>query len=107
MHVSIESFPNAPHGWTIEKAEEVARLDGISMSEDHWQLVGALQAYYKKVEQPKLRQVKDALDEKFHTKGGIKFLHQIVPAGPVAEGCKLAGLNVPAGAVDNSFGSVA
>ncbi len=63
-----------------------------SLSEDHWQLVGALQAYYKKVEQPKLRQVKDALDEKFHTRGGIKFLHQVIPAGPVAEGCKLAGL---------------
>ena len=107
MHVSIDSFPNAPHGWSIETAEAVAKSDGISMSEEHWQLVGALQEYYQKVDHPKLRQVKDALDEKFHAQGGIKFLHQVVPDGPVAEGCKLAGLDVPAGAVDRSFGSVA
>ncbi len=77
------------------------------MSDEHWQLVGALQEYYKKVEQPRLRQLKDAQDEKFHVQGGIKHLHQIIPPGPVAEGCKLAGLHVPAGAVDKSFGSVA
>jgi len=107
MHMSIESFPNAPQGWSIEEAEAVAKSDGFTMREEHWQLVGALQEYYHKVEQPKLRQVKDALDEKFHALGGIKYLHQVVPAGPVAEGCKLAGLKVPAGAVDQSFGSVA
>ncbi len=107
MNVSIESFPNAPKGWSIADAEAVASADGITMTDDHWELVGALQEYYGKVEHPKLREVKDALDEKFHDQGGIKFLHQMIPAGPVAEGCKLAGLNVPAGAVDKSFGSVA
>lgn len=107
MHMSIDSFPNAPKDWSIETAEAIAKSDGFTMSEVHWELVGALQEYYHKVEQPKLRQVKDALDEKFHALGGIKYLHQVVPAGPVAEGCKLAGLDVPAGAVDQSFGSVA
>ncbi len=107
MKVSNDSFPNAPIGWTVDDAIEIAKSDGLTMSDDHWELVAALQEYYKKVEQPKLRQLKDALDEKFHTRGGLKYLHQIVPSGPVAEGCKLAGLNVPAGAVDKSFGSVA
>jgi len=107
MNVSTESFPNAPQGWTPHQAEDVASTDGFSMTNDHWELVGALQEYYKKVEHPKLRQVKDALEEKFHAQGGLKYLHQMIPSGPVAEGCKLAGLNVPAGAVDKSFGSVA
>ena len=107
MNISTESFPNAPTGWSVHDAELVASTDGCSMTEDHWQLGGALQEYYTKVEHPKLRQVKDALDEKFHAQGGLKYLHRIIPAGPVAEGCKLAGLNVPAGAVDKSFGSVA
>lgn len=107
MNVSIDSFPNAPQDWTIEAAQAVAKSDGISMNEDCWQLVGALQEYYKKVEQPKLRQIKDALNEKFYAQGGMKYLHKIIPSGPVAEGCKLAGLDVPAGAVDKSFGSVA
>jgi len=107
MNVSIESFPYAPQGWSIHDAEAVASTDGFSMTDTHWELVGALQEYYKKVEHPKLRQVKDALEEKFHAQGGVKYLHQIIPTGPVAEGCKLAGLEVPAGAVDKSFGSVA
>lgn len=107
MTQTIESFPNAPEGWSPEFARQVAEDDGIELTDDHWQVISALQEYYEKVETPKLRQVKDALNEKFHSKGGIKYLHQVIPTGPIAGGCKLAGLEVPAGAVDKSFGSVA
>ena len=107
MIVANESFPNAPQGWSVHDAEAVASADGFTMTDEHWELVGALQEYYKKVDHPKLRQVKDALDERFYQQGGIKFLHQLIPEGPVAEGCKLAGLDIPAGVVDKSFGSVA
>jgi tRNA 2-thiouridine synthesizing protein E len=107
MSVARSDFPNAPHGWDLDTAMSVAKHDGIQLRDDHWELIGALQEYYHKVEFPKLRQVKDALEERFHTRGGMKYLYEILPEGPVAEGCKLAGLNVPAGAVDKSFGSVA
>lgn len=107
MDISIESFPHAPIGWSIETAESIAGIDGIELNDDHWQLISALQEYYGKVDQPRLRQVKDALEEKFHQKGGTRYLHQILPSGPVAAGCKLAGLEVPPGTIDKSFGSVA
>lgn len=107
MTQSIESFPNAPVDWSPDLAEEIAKDEGIELGDDHWQLISALQEYYSKVEHPKLRQVKDALDEKFHAKGGTRYLHQLIPSGPVACGCKLAGLEVPAGTIDKSFGSVA
>lgn len=107
MTQSIESFPNAPAGWSPELARQIAEDDGIELTDDHWQVISALQEYYEKVEIAKLRQVKDALNEKFHSKGGIRYLHQVIPTGPIAGGCKLAGLEVPAGAVDKSFGSVA
>ena len=107
MNVSLESFPNAPADWDIKTAEETAKTDGLEMSDDHWDLIRALQEYYSKVEFPNLRQIKDALDEKFHSQGGMKYLYQILPGGPVAEGCRLAGLQVPAGAIDKSFGSAA
>lgn len=107
MTQTIESFPNAPAGWSPELARQIGEDDGIALTDDHWQVIIALQEYYGKVEVPKLRQVKDALDEKFHSKGGIKYLHQVIPTGPIAGGCKLAGLEIPAGAVDKSFGSVA
>jgi len=107
MNISPESFPNAPADWNIEAAKAIAEADGMTLSDDHWELIRALQEYYSKVEFPHLRQIKDALDEKFHSRGGMKYLYKIIPGGPIAEGCRLAGLAVPAGAVDKSFGSIA
>lgn len=102
-----ETFPNAPYDWDTGMAQTTASEEGLRLSDDHWELIRALQEYYKKVESPKLRQIKDALDERFHSRGGMKYLYEILPGGPVAQGCRLAGLHVPAGAVDESFGSVA
>lgn len=107
MKPSVESFPDAPKDWTPETAEAIAKEEGVTLNSDHWELIRALQEYYKKVQFPNLRQVKDALEEKFHAHGGLKYLHKLLPGGPVAQGCKLSGLDVPAGAVDKSFGSVA
>jgi len=107
MNLTQKSFPNAPDNWDIDAASTTAKADGINLSDDHWDLIRALQEYYHKVEFPKLRQIKDALEEKFHSRGGMKYLYKIIPGGPVAEGCRLAGLNIPAGAIDKSFGSTA
>lgn len=101
------SFPKAPPDWSVSVAETVAKEDGLELTDDHWQLIRALQEYYHKAERPHLREIKDALEESFHSKGGMKYLYEIIPGGPVAQGCRLAGLDVPAGAVDKSFGSVA
>jgi len=107
MQLTLDSFPNAPKNWSLDTAKETANADGVKLNEDHWDLIRALQEYYRKVEFPHMRQIKDALEEKFHSRGGMKYLYQIMPGGPIAEGCRLAGLDVPAGAVDRSFGSVA
>lgn len=107
MNVSKTKFPHAPHNWDINLAVETAKKDGLDLSDDHLEVIIALQEYYTKVEHPKLRQLKDALEEKFHSRGGMKYLYQIIPGGPVAQGCRLAGLDVPAGAIDKSFGSAA
>jgi tRNA 2-thiouridine synthesizing protein E len=37
----------------------------------------------------------------------MKYLYTLLPGGPIAQGCRLAGLKPPAGAVDQGFGSVA
>ncbi len=102
-----DSFPHAPADWSTSVAEAVASEDGLELTDDHWQLIHDLQEYYDKAERPNLREIKDALEESFHSKGGMKYLYQIIPGGPVAQGCKLAGLDIPAGAIDKSFGSVA
>jgi TusE/DsrC/DsvC family sulfur relay protein len=101
-------FPKAPAGWTREEALKAAQQAGLKLGEDHWEAVSALQDYYARHEQAFInaRELHDALDEKFHGKGGMKYLYQLFPAGPVAQGCLIAGLKAPAGAVDKGFGSV-
>jgi tRNA 2-thiouridine synthesizing protein E len=99
-------FPKAPIGWTVEQAEGLARNEGLALGEDHWEAIRALQDYFVRNENPKVRELHDALDEKFHAKGGIRYTYELFPGGPVAQGCRLAGLTPPAGAEDKSFGSV-
>ena len=113
MHPGCESnevagFPHGPAGWSRASAEQTARNENLELSEDHWELVRALQLYFARhdVNDISLRELHDALDEKFHSKGGIKHLYRILPDGPVAQGCRIAGLNPPASAVDKGFGSV-
>ena len=99
-------FPNAPAGWSRAVAEQTAKDEGIELGEDHWQAIRAVQEYFTKAETPRARGLHDALDEKFHASGGIKYVYQLFPGGPVAQGCRMAGLQPPAGSVDRSFGSV-
>ena len=102
-------FPHAPAGWPREAALKVARDEGLDLDNGHWETVRALQAYYARHQDGSLnlRELHDALDERFHTKGGRKFLYELFPGGPVAQGCRIAGLKAPAGTTDKGFGSVA
>lgn len=103
-------FPHAPADWSREDALEVARKEGLALTDDHWEAVRALQTYYANHEDEatiNLRNLHDALDEHFHQKGGLKYLYTLFPGGPIAQSCRLAGLKAPVIAADRSFGSVA
>jgi tRNA 2-thiouridine synthesizing protein E len=103
----IVDFPSAPQGWTPDLARQIAEECDIELSDEHWQVVRALQDYYERhPDTIQVRNLLDALEEKFHIKGGLKHLYLLLPGGPVAQGCRLAGLQPPAGAVDRGFGSV-
>lgn len=100
-------FPHAPEGWSKDAAMKIAQQEGLKLTDEHWAVVRALQEYFARHD-PKginTRELQDALDEKFHADGGIKHLYRILPGGPVAQGCRLAGLPAPAGATDKGFGS--
>jgi len=103
-----QDFPDAPDGWSQDRAQQLAHEEGLELTDAHWEVVRALQGFYVKMEDRRIntRDLHDALDEKFHRQGGIRFLYEILPGGPIAQGCRLAGLLAPAGTVDSGFGSV-
>lgn len=103
-------FPDAPLDWTRADAVKIARDDKLILTEAHWETVRALQRYYAQhddVSAINLRDLHDALDERFHPQGGLKYLYTLFPGGPIAQSCRLAGLRAPFIATDRSFGSVA
>ena len=103
-----ESFPHAPVSWSPELALEIARKEGLELNEDHWLLILALHEFFSRHDEHKRinrRVLHDALNEKFHYKGGLGYLYQLLPQGPIAQGCRLAGLEAPEGSVDLSYGS--
>ncbi len=106
---SNPDFPNAPEGWSLADAQQTAAESGLQPGDSHWEVVRALQEYFARhADGPMVnaRELHDALEEKFHAKGGMKYLYRLFPGGPIAQGCLLAGLEPPAGSVDRGFGSV-
>lgn len=104
------TFPHAPLDWTQAGAATAAREEGLELIDDHWETIRAVQEYYAQHgDEPviNLRDLHDALDERFHVKGGLKYLYTLFPGGPVAQSCRLAGLKAPFIASDRGFGSVA
>jgi tRNA 2-thiouridine synthesizing protein E len=103
----IPNFPHAPSDWTLEIAEELTQAEGLTLTEEHWRVVRALQELFTRQEGSSLnaRQLHDALDEDFHAQGGIKFLYRMFPKGPLAQGCLIAGVQPPGGTQDQGFGS--
>jgi len=104
------NFPYAPFDWTRDEAKRIAGEEGLELTDDHWNVIRALQSYYAHHEDEtviSLRDLHDALDECFHLKGGLKYLYTIFPGGPIAQSCRLAGLKAPFMATDHGFGSVA
>ena len=102
-------FPHAPDGWTPAAAVDAAAKEGLELGDEHWEMLRALHEYYARraTSAVNLRELHDALDEKFHHRGGIRHLYLLFPGGPVAQGFRVAGLKAPAGATDKGFGSVA
>lgn len=112
LHPGVElqsepDFRDAPEGWTRAHARKLAVEAGLKLTEDHWEIIRVLQGCYKDEVSPRLRLLHDALEARFAGKGGMKYLFGILPRGPIAQGCALAGLKPPAGATDVSYGSVA
>ena len=109
LHVSRpDGYPYAPIGWKEEEAEHMAESLGMTLGPDHFEVIRCLQEYFSRNEggDINIRELHDALEERFHGRGGIKYLYWILPGGPVAQGCALAGLPVPAGTASRSHGSV-
>lgn len=93
--------------WSEDIARKLAAEEGIALTDEHWEVIHLLRNHYRlNGNVHSGTQLLRALEEPFGARGGRKHLYQLFPRGPISQGCKLAGLPLPAYSSDPSFGSV-
>ncbi len=87
--------------WTKDLAEHIAKIEGIDMTESHWEVVNFLRDYYQKYQiAPMIKiLVKEIGKVMGPEKGNTKYLYELYPGGPAKQACKIAGLPKPTGCV--------
>lgn len=100
-----EVFLNDMESWTEQQARDLARSQGLELSDEHMDVICWLRDLYADCGKPENgRALTHAMEETFSDQGGKKYLYWLFPNGPVLQGCRLAGLPVPESTVDRSFG---
>mgnify|MGYP001815004008 FL=1 len=93
-------------GWDRNKSAKLAMLEGISLTDQHWDVIDYLRKQYLKNGLPRFaRTTARALNKQFAAMGGNRYLYSLFAGGPVSQGSRLANLRTPANATDLSFGT--
>jgi len=113
--IRTEGFQNSdPHGylidledWSEARAQGIAVEEGIQLTAKHWEVIHFLRERYAQHGPAHYaREMVQLLESRYAHEGGRKFLYKLFPHGPVKQASHIAGLPVPSGATDRSFGSV-
>lgn len=92
--------------WTESLAIEMARQDGLELSDNHLGIIRYLRdCYADHGGTINARMLAHSLEEEFAGLGGRKFLYNLFPLGPIAQATRYAGLPMPPGTRDLSFGT--
>ena len=102
-----DAFLNDLETWSEDRARDLARQEGIELSDAHLDVICYLRDHYSECgPDSSARHLLKAMEEAYVEQGGRKYLYTLFPRGPVTQGCRLAGLPTPPGNADPSFGSV-
>lgn len=87
--------------WTKEMADFMANQDGMTLTENHWEVINFLRDYYAKYQiAPMIKiLVKEIGKVMGPEKGNTKYLYELFPDGPAKQACRYAGLPKPTGCV--------
>lgn len=110
MHIDIhnkhietndQGFLSNLEDWNEDYANEMAHRDGITLYNDHWELILYFREYFNQNHvNPTMHQIVCTLGKakgrRFHEqKAYEKHIYQLFPKDPAHEVCKLAGLPMP------------
>ncbi len=105
LQINAQSIPLDQHGyladltlWTPELAEEFARLEQLTLTAAHWEVIHFVREFYQQYRtSPAIRLLVKAMAEQFGAeKGSSKYLFLLFPEGPAKQATRIAGLPKPA-----------
>ncbi len=101
IEVDEEGYLVDLNDWTKEAAVELAKGEGVDMTESHWEVIEFLREYYNEYQiAPAVRVLTKAIGKKLgKEKGNSKYLYELFPYGPAKQACKIAGLPKPTGCI--------
>lgn len=84
--------------WNEQVAEEFARLEQITLTEPHWEVIRFVRQFYQEFHtSPGMRILVKAMAQQLGPeKGNSKYLFMLFPQGPAKQATRLAGLPKPA-----------
>lgn len=87
--------------WTEGVATNMAKEDGMELTDAHWEVIKFLREYFEKFQiAPMIKILTKELAKKYgKEKGNTKYLYELYPAGPAKQACRYAGLPKPTGCV--------
>jgi len=91
--------------WTEAQSIELAQQDGLELTDEHLGIIRYLRdCYADHGGAITARILMNSLEEEFAGMGGHKYLYKLFPLGPIAQASHYAGLPMPPGTRDPSFG---
>ncbi|MFP4062057.1 MAG: TusE/DsrC/DsvC family sulfur relay protein [Halochromatium sp.] len=83
-----------PLDWDEDVAKALADIEGIELSERHWDIINYLRDEYlnNNQHQPMERVLLKDLGKKWGSKPSSKEVYQLFPLAPTKQGTKIAGL---------------
>lgn len=91
----VEGYLVEPQDWNEEVAAELARLEGIQLTEAHWDAIHFMREYYAEHQVASdVRHVMKHLAQK-HGPGSRNMIFELFPYGYVKQACKIAGMKRP------------
>ena len=93
--IDSEGYVVEPQDWSETLAEEFARQENIELSEDHWDVIHFMRAYYEEHQvAPDARFVIKHLTGRLGLTARNK-LFELFPYGYVKQACRIAGMKRP------------
>ncbi len=97
LNIDKEGFLKNLSDWTPEAATLLANNEGISLTEEHWEIIKLLRAFYQQFEiSPAMRILVKITKESLGDKAGNSIhLMKLFPGSPAKLASKIAGLPKP------------